>query len=307
MPDRDASPPPPRRARPKIGAYVLASDPTWLRSSLARYYHLLDLLVVSASTTSTGWTGKPIAVRDCTEVIESLDVRKISTVVYGDFHSPKKPMEADTLQRQHAIDALNALDPHLDWVLQIDTDEVIPSAERLLQLLSLADERGVDAVEWPMRVFYRRLRDGRYLQVVNADGSDHFEYPGPIAIRARSRVTEARQTAQSFLRPLVEGDDQSLQIARPAGPQESRETCLAGDDAILHNSWARTRTDVRRKISSWGHNQGLQSVRYYYLTWLPAPVLWRQMRDLHPFASGLWPRLLPYPGSVAPLLDPADH
>jgi hypothetical protein len=293
--------------RPRIGAYVLASDPTWLRSSVARYYHLLDVLVVSASATSTGWTGRPIAVSDCTAVIEDLDQRKIATVVRGNFQSPKNPMDADTRQRQHAIDAVNALDGDLDWVLQIDTDEVVPSTDKLLHLLELADERGADAVEWPMRVFYRRLPGGRYLQVVNADGSDHFEYPGPIAIRARARVTEARQTAERFLRPLVEGDHQSLQITRPAGPQEIRETCLTGSDAILHNSWARPRSDVWRKVSSWSHNQGLRSTRYFYFTWLPAPVLWRQMRDLHPFASGLWPRLLPYPGDVASLLDPADR
>ncbi len=307
MPDRDASPPLTQGARPRIGAYVLASDPTWLRSSLARYYHLLDVLVVSASATSTGWTGKPIAVRDCTEAIEALDVRKISALVRGDFYSPKKPMQADTYQRQHAIDAVNAIDPDLDWILQIDTDEVIPTADRLLQLLGLAEERGLDGVEWPMRVLYRRLRDGRYLQVVNADGSDHFEYPGPIAIRARSRVTEARRTAGSFLRPLVEGDVRSLQVARPTGPGETRVSCLAGDEAILHNSWARSRSDVRRKIASWSHNEGLRSTRYFYLSWLPAPVLWRQKRDLHPFASGLWPRLMPYPGNVASLLDPADR
>jgi hypothetical protein len=296
---------PERRAR--IGAYVLASDPTWLRSSVARYYHLLDVLVVSASATGTGWTGRPIAVNDCIAAIETLDQRKIATVVRGHFHSPENPMAAETQQRQHAIDAVNALDSDLDWILQIDTDEVVPSAERLLELFELADERGANAVEWPMRVFYRRLRGGRYLQVVNADGSDHFEYPGPIAIRARSPVTEARQTAERFLRPLVEGDHQSLQITRPAGPQEIRETCLTGNDAILHNSWARPRADVWRKISSWGHNQGRRSSRYFYLTWLPAPVLWRQMRDLHPFASGLWPRLVPYPGDVDSLLDPADR
>lgn len=205
------------------------------------------------------------------------------------------------------MDALSGLDAGLDWVLQIDTDEVLPSAERLLQVINFAEEQDVDAVEWPMRVLYRRLRDGRYLQIVNADGSEHYDYPGPIAVRSGARLTNARCTAGRFLRPVVQGDSHSLQIARPALPNEVREVCLTENEAILHNSWARPPADVHRKISSWSHNQGVRSSLYYYRTWLPAQLRWRRMRNFHPFASDLWPQLRPYAGEVAELLEPADR
>jgi hypothetical protein len=32
--------------KPRLGAYVLTGDPVWMRSSLGRYYDLLDDLVV---------------------------------------------------------------------------------------------------------------------------------------------------------------------------------------------------------------------------------------------------------------------
>jgi hypothetical protein len=295
------------RTQSTFGAYILAADPTWLRSSLSRYYDILELLVISASATNIGWTGSPIPADDCVELAQGLDDRGVATILRGDFCSPLAPLDADTRQRQDAIDAIATLDASLDWILQIDTDEVLPSLKRLLDVIALAEEYGADAIEWPMRILYRRLRDGQYLQIVNADGSDHYEYPGPIAVRSGTRLNHARLSAGRFLRPLVQGDKCSLQIARPALPNEVRIPCLTEGEAILHNSWARSPAEVHRKISSWGHNQGLRSSLYFYRTWLPTPLRWRRMRDLHPFSSDLWPRLQPYSGEVAGLLDHADR
>jgi hypothetical protein len=288
----------------RLGAYVLAADPTWIRSSLSRYYDDLDLLVISASASNRGWTGRPIAADECVALARAVDRRHIARVSDGEWIDRGSPIAADTAQRQAAIAEVGA---EVDWILQIDTDEILPDLATLHAVLDEADALGVDAVEWPMRVLYRRLRDGRYLHVVTKSGAPQYEYPGPIAVRAGATVVEARRTAGRFLRPVVRGDATSVQVARPAEPREVRRELLEPADAILHNSWARSPRAVRSKIASWGHNQGLRSQRYYYQTWLPTPLRWRSMRDLHPLLPGVWPRLAIGDDDVEAFLHPSER
>lgn len=285
----------------RLGAYVLAADPTWIRSSLARYYDHLDDLVVSASESGRGWTGVPVSVEECLAALREIDVRGIVRVVRGEWIDPLNPMVADTAQRQAALDAVGS---DVDWVLQFDTDELLPSVPALLAVLDRADELGIGVVEWPMRVLYRKLARGRFLEIVARDGRPRYDYPGPIAVRPGTHLIDARRAGGAYLRPVVQGDDVSLQIARAAEPDEVREVLLTDGDAIVHNSWARAARSVHRKVRSWGHGGSLRAALYYWLVWLPTPFLWRIMRDIHPFARGLWPRLAVL--QDVPALDPRD-
>lgn len=279
----------------KIHAYVLAADPTWLRPSLLAYYDHVDKIVVSYDERSLGWTGAPIQVDQCLQELRALDVESKIVYVPGEFgpeaNSPGDPLARETQQRNVALAEAG---PGAEWVLQIDTDEVLRDWQPFLNALKLAEQLGLSSVEWPMRVLYRRLRDGRFLEVVKS-GHTHFEYPGPVAVRPEVVLSNCRRSAEPFLRPLVVGDRVSLQAQRPAELGEHRVEMVSEQDAIWHNSWARPPASVRAKIASWGHNQGWRSWRYYYRTWLPSPLLWRGMRDFHPMYPSLWPALHPAP------------
>lgn len=282
----------------RLGAYLLAGDPVWLAASLARYYPLLQHLVVVAPASRRGWTGHPIPVDECLAVVRALDVRGIHEVVWGEWRDPL-PIRADTAQRQAGLAALGH---RVDWILQIDNDELLPHPARLLELLAEADARGLDAVEWPMRVLFRRLRGGDFLEVCARSGAPRYDYPGPIAVRPGATLVEARRSAGTVLRPVVRGDAASLQLTRPAAPGEVRLPVLRPADAIVHNSWGRAPAAIRRKIRTWGH-ASRRSAAYFWLCWWPAPLIWPLLRDFHPFARGLWPRLRRTRG-VAALLPP---
>jgi len=273
----------------RLHAYVLAADPAWLERSLLSYYDIVDEIVVSYDRSGRGWTGAAVPVKETLERLEAVDRDGKLRRVGGDYASAApSPIECDTAQRQ---EALLAAGRGADWVLQIDTDEVLPRPERLLELLGYADDHGLEAVEWPMRVLFRSLRGGRYLEVCDRDGRDRFEYPGPIAVRPGARLIDARRAEAPFLRPTVRGDDRSLQLVQPAGENETRAELLTPEEAILHYSWAGSSERVRSKISSWGHSSGWRSQAFYGLRWCPAPHVWRLMRDFHPFSRGLWPAL----------------
>mgnify|MGYP001075184516 CR=1 FL=1 len=271
----------------RIGAYILAGDPVWLASTLRQYYSLLDDLVVAVPDDARGWSGAPIPVDDVRRIVREVDTRGIAREIRGSWVDADEPIRADTAQRQAALDAVG---DGVDWVLQIDNDEFLPDLEALSRALDEAQRLGLHAVEWPMRVLYRRTRSAVY-EVVGRSREPRYDYPGPIAIRPGARLIDARRAVGPFLRAAVSGDVSSLQLSRPAADGETRWYGLRHEDAIVHNSWARRPADIRRKIRTWGHARGWRDAVYYTLVWLPVPVTWRAARDIHPFARGLWPRL----------------
>jgi hypothetical protein len=272
---------------PRLGAYILPGDPTWLRSSLSRYYPLLDKMVVPVPHGHLSWRGEPLPVATCMDIVRDVDVRGILHTCSGTWIEPKHPLEAEKAQRQAAMAEL----ADMDWVLQIDNDEILPDVEALLEHLRLAEIKELPAVEWPMRVLFRRLPSGQYLEVVGQSGCRRFDYPGPIAIRPDQRPVEARRTHGPFLRPVVVGDRESLQVARPAELLETRVETLQPHHAILHNSWARPPSAVWRKVRSSGHYEGLRTLSYYWAIWRLAPLTWRRLQNFHLIHGPLWPRL----------------
>ncbi|MFN3866112.1 MAG: hypothetical protein ACK4MD_05285 [Demequina sp.] len=271
----------------RIGAYLLPGDVVWLERTLAQWYDMVDAIVVPVPHGGLSWTGRHLPVDQALAIIRRLDTRGIVREVPGHWTDASDPRAAELAQRQSAVDALS---DGFDWILSIDNDEFLPVPERLHAVLEFAEERGVASVEWPMRVLFRQTRRS-VLEVVAKDGAPIYEYPGPIAVRPGTRLRDARRTDGSFLRPIVRGDDRSVQVARAAEPGEVRAELLAHEDAILHRSWARPAGDIRRKIASSGHARDTSLARYYWTTWLPSPILRPVLRDLHPLSGSLWPSL----------------
>ncbi len=278
------------QTRGSVNAYVLASDPAWLTVSVGAYYQHVDRIVVSYDESGHGWTGRPVHSSRCISELKAVDLDRKLILVPGDYRakSGESPLEAETRQRNVArLEAAKGA----DWVIQIDTDEYLPSFASLVQALEVAAQRRLPAVDWPMRVLYRATRSGRFLEVVNADGSVHTDYPGHVAIRPDLPLVHARRSAAPFLRPVLIGDRSSLTISREPEEGEERLEVLTTEDAILHNSWARGIRDTWAKVSSWGHNDGYRTQVYFVSQWLPSPLTWRLMRNFHPISPEAWPRL----------------
>ena len=272
----------------RIKAYVLAADPTWLERSVGAYYPFVDEIVVSYDRSSRGWTGAPVPVEECLTRLSVLDGDRKMRFVPGDFSSAvKDPMENDTLQRGVALQLASE---SADWVLQLDTDEWLPEPYALLECIESASVLGVGGVDWPMRVLYRRLGTEGALEVCAPDGEDHFEYIAPVAVRAGSRLLHSRRTGGSILRAVVRGDSRSIQLKRPLEAGEVREQRLSPNEAILHNSWARSPVELMRKLASWSHS-GASAWRHFLLHWLPSTVMWRHQRNVHPLFGSVWPAL----------------
>jgi hypothetical protein len=271
----------------RLNAYVLAADPTWLEVSVNAYYDRVSRIVVSFDERGRGWTGASIPVEECLARLRSIDRKRKMSFEGGCYSGvAADPMYNDTLQRNAALASASC---GADWVLQLDTDEWMPNFDRFHAGIVRADAMGLCGLEWPMRVLYRRVNN-RVLEVCSLRGNDHFEYIAPVAVRSGTRLVHSRRAEAPFLRAVATGDSESIQLQHAPASLEVRAELLEAEDAIVHNSWARTPLELRRKLASWSHSS-LRAWLYYATRWLPSKWTWRWMCNLHPFFGGVWPAL----------------
>jgi hypothetical protein len=273
-----------------INAYVLAAEPAWIEASIASYYDLVETIVVSYDRSGRGWTGAPIPVDECLDRLRAVDPAGKMRFCPGDFARPdRSPLENDTYQRQCALEEAGR---GADWVLAIDTDEVLPNAREFGRRLREEVPKEFPVVEWPMRPFFRVLGSGLFLEVCSFSRRQLSEYPGPIAVRPGVTLSAARHTH------LPQVPRWRYEVRRtgydPVGCIHYRaHGVIPKSEAILHFSWARTEDDMVAKLESWSHNKDFDWRRYFERVWKPATWRWPLMYNFHPVWSRRWPALRP--------------
>ena len=137
----------------------------------------------------------------------------------GDHSDPDRfVLDVETEHRQSALDAASE---GADWVIQLDTDELLPSPSAFAAQLALAEQRGADALEFPARIIYARTPSGRFLEQCGRLWTAQSAYPGPVAVRAGTRLSHARQAAGSPMHRV----DVAPWNTDPAHPRECDSPC----------------------------------------------------------------------------------
>lgn len=237
----------------RINAYVLAADPNFLAASVLSYYDHVDRIVISYDRTATSWTGTVLPVDECLAILKDLDRDGRCELSPGDFWRPgADPLESETLQRRVAL--AQASDG-ADWVLQLDTDEVVADVDAFLRALRHADGAGKAALHYPSRWLYARTGGagpgaGFYLESSTRLWGPVSGYPGPLAVRAGTHLDLARQ-ARSAPHYRV---DVRPRNTDPAHPRDAVvDEVVPVRSAVLHYSWVRTDAYMRRKFAWSGH------------------------------------------------------
>ncbi|MFB8230024.1 hypothetical protein [Cellulosimicrobium sp. NPDC055967] len=231
----------------RLAAYVLLADPSFLAASLRAYYDHVDRIVLSYDETSTSWTGTPLPVDECLAIVEGLDTDGKCVRAPGRYaRLDEHPLDNDTFQRQAALDEAS---DGADWVLQLDTDEVLLNAPVFLSTLDSADRAGARGLHYPSRWLYSRVAPGRYLEASTRSGRPSASYPGPLAVRAGTRLDHARQADV----PLYRVDLRPWNTD-PSHPHDTIVHAVVDpSDAVLHFSWVRSPEVMRRKFGWSGH------------------------------------------------------
>lgn len=253
-------------------AYVLLADPAFLQASLSSYYDHVDRIVLSYDETSTSWTGTEIPVEECIRLAEEIDVDGKCVHVRGHYAQlDRHPMDNDTAQRQAALAVASE---GADWVIQLDTDEVMADPETFFRCLDRADATGTDALEYPARWLYARVKQNRYLESSSRFWRDRASFPGPVAVRAGTKLLHSRQTNTPTYR--VDFAHRNTDPDRPS--TAIVHDVIEVDSGIVHFSWVRDDETMRLKFGWSGHTEEYSRPKVYR-AWA--------MRQRHPWMAAL--------------------
>jgi hypothetical protein len=231
----------------RLTAYVLAADPSWAEESLASYYPLVERIVVSYDDTGTSWTGAPISPDECVTRLRALDVESKMEFCPGSYYRPGfHPLDNETYQRQVALDAAGA---GADWVLQLDTDEVLGDRDEFMRSMQAANEQGFSGLEYPSRILYQHVRGRLYLEQSTRLWSVAARYPGSMAVAAGSTLVHCRQADVRLFR--VDFKDTNTDPAHPSNAPIHHVVRQA--QGIMHYSWVRSEDAMLEKARSSGH------------------------------------------------------
>ena len=257
-------------------AYVLAADPAFLTESLLAYYPHVERIVVSYDENARSWTGTPLPVDECLRAVARLDTAGKCILAPGHYaRLDHDPLDNDTFQRQCALDQASE---DADWVVQLDTDEVMPRPDTFLRTLRHADAAGAGGLEFPSRWLYAQVGPGTYLEAATRGGRLAANYPGPLAIRAGATLRLCRQSDTPLYRVDV----------RPwnTDPLHPRDVVVhevvPESHAVVHFSWVRSEAAMRKKFGWSGHTAEYSEPVVY--------SRWKWRKD-HPRAAVLTSRL----------------
>ena len=231
----------------RLNAYVLAGDPAWATESLRSYYHLVDRVVVSFDRNHRSWAGHPLDVDESIAALRAADPEDKIHLLPGDFSDPERHiLTVETEQRQASFDAAAE---SADWVLQLDTDEVLLAPAVFTAHLVEADRRGTDALAYPLRNFYKQIDGQRFLERCGRFWTTQSSYPGPLAVRSSARLTHCRQTDVPTYRVDVRPWNTD-----PSHPSSARvHAVVRPDQAAAHLSWVRTPGQMQAKSVTSGY------------------------------------------------------
>lgn len=194
----------------------------------------------------------------------------------GIFHDTGlSPLEAETLERNTGMAALG---DQVDWVVQIDTDEVLGDPGRFVEAIVRAQSEGRSALDYPARWLYGHVGGQIYLERCRRIWGIAAGYPGPMAVKAGTTLTLARQCNVPTWRV-----DFKRHNTDPAHPRRvAVDESVRPDEGVWHFSWVRSEEEMRNKAASSGHadevdwgreiDRWLDRCRHPRLTTLLTPV-----------------------------------
>ena len=271
----------------KFKAYILAADPNWIEASVLSYYDFVEEILVSYDLDGRGWSGKPIPVEECLKRLHAIDKDKKLRLLGGNYYrSDRSPMQNDTYQRQCAIDEIGDT---ADWIVELDTDEVLPNASSFFKSLEKVPKDRT-LVEWPMRVFFQKTPSGKFLEVTTFFRKQLSEFPGPVATRPGVKVDNARCSSAATRWHFDIGPTTYVPELKSRKPVDG---IIAKDDAILHFSWVRSDEDILKKVNGWSHSTDFNPGEYFKNVWKAAPKKWPFIYNFHPVWPKRWQALWP--------------
>jgi hypothetical protein len=259
----------------KVNAYIMLADPAWIESSMMSYYFLVNKIVVTYDENSMSWSGTPLNIDSLIERIQKVDVLGKCEFVPGHFSRSEHyddPMLNDTYQRSVSISRASE---GADWIVQVDTDEIVPDFQLVLNLINEAELQECESIWFPQRWLYMYPYKYVGIEWCKRGGRRNSVYAGPIVIRSGTNVVLARRTAGKGLHV----NRRESNVSPHADNFAVSHRQIEDDLCLLHMSQVRSYTAWMDKIRSWSHSRDVdyRSSRVfwliaYFLPFIAVPV-----------------------------------
>lgn len=236
----------------------IAYDYRYAFAAIKAYYPIADEILLGLDNERITWSGKPFDfdAAEFERFLAIIDTRKIVTICEGNFHRFEKPIDNDTAERN----ALSLMAQPGNWILQIDSDEVLLNAPEFKKYLEETNPED-------------KLVIARLLNVFKT-------FPSPEGDKILL-IEPPRECA--FVGTKLQGN---YHIVRYTGQDGANSPGI-----FLHFCWGRTPAELRQKCENWGHSQDFDVEKY--LAFWDSITLdnWQGPKDFHPLDPKMWARL----------------
>lgn len=140
-----------------MSAYVLLGDPAWIEASIMSYYPYVTKIIATYDCRGRSFTGLQLDVDDCIKRIKAIDYESKVMFIAGNFSSEEfhdNPMMGENQQRKVGLEVASQ---YGDWVLQLDTDEIVSNWDRFAIALDYASSENFDSLYHPSIYIYQLI------------------------------------------------------------------------------------------------------------------------------------------------------
>ena len=232
-----------------FAAYICLGDPAWIEASVMSYYPYVDKIIATYDCDGLSWAGPKIDVDVCIQRLKAIDLQNKVEFVAGRFSvaaNYDNPMLSETMQRQLGLELASR---HADWVLQLDTDEIISNWKVFAAHIEHASVDGFDALYYPSICVNQLISRNLALESCRRWGVRQTGYPGPLCIRSGSKLYMGRRSLGNTLHVACK-DSFNTVIESHATVCDTK---VFEVDCVVHITKGRTPAYMEQKFKTWGH------------------------------------------------------
>ena len=187
-----------------------------------------------------------------------IDTDKKIKVIRGNFHSLSRPIDNDTMER-------NFLSTHCkpgNWIIQIDADETFLNGNEFIKFMTENEEvvSGC-AIKAHWITVFKSFDKNKYLVI---DGNCDTDGRIFIGTQISNSYTICRNTDQTAIQSPLK---------------------------LLHMSWGRTKSELKKKLENWGHSTDFNTNSFLEMWDTVTLDNYGEYKNLHPLNGPDWPKL----------------
>ena len=239
----------------KVG-YLVSYDYYLIKESLPTVYEHADSITLALDRRHTTWQGSKFEIENTFfDWIKKFDINQKIQIYLDDFYIPElSPMDCETRERNLLAKQMG----EGGWHIQVDCDEYFIDFNSLIkELKDIRIQKNQNLCVFAKWItMYKQIHDGFLI----VHGDEYF----PLAT-----------------------NNPNYDIARRIKGAEN----LKINSPVLHQSWARSKDEVRQKLNNWGHSNDFNIESYFNLWNAIDRYNYKNIINFHPLTGNAWKSL----------------